>query len=116
MPKKKQSTALIPSGNAKFGRALVSEAERANQEKLQKRVIGTVQELLSQIKRQGDQIKTHKSAIRIMERRVVALKAGKFTLDELGSITFTEPALGKECCYVTTCNQCGYPKTVIAKI
>lgn len=111
----KQETGLIVSGNSKLGKALVAEAIKKNNEKLQSRVIATVQELMSQIERQRKQCETSQAAIKIMERRVVALKAGKFTVDELGSITFTESELSKECCYVTTCGQCGYPKTVIAK-
>jgi hypothetical protein len=106
---------LILSGNSKLGKALVAEALKANQERLQKRVVGNVQELMVQIERQRKQVENHQAAIKIMERRVVALRAGKFTMSDEGTITFTESELGKEVCHVSTCNQCGYPKTVIAR-
>jgi lipoate-protein ligase A len=112
----KQETGLVLAGNSKLGRALIIEANKANNEKMQKRVVATVQELMAQIERQKQQIKIHQSAVKIMERRVIAIKAGKFTVNELGTITFTEAELGKDQAFVTTCGQCGYSKTVIAKI
>ena len=111
-----KETGLVVFGNAKLGRALVGEAGKSSQAKLQERAVSTVRELLSQIEVQREQCKTSQAAIKIMELRVEAIKAGKFTVDNLGTITFTDKKLHKDLCYVTQCRQCGYPKTVIAKI
>ena len=112
----KKETGLIVAGNSKLGKALLAEALKLNNQDLQTQVVRTVRQLMSQIDRQKKQVENSKAAIKIMERRVVAIEAGKFTVDEHGSITFTEPALGKDQCFIVDCTQCGYPKTVVGKL
>ena len=110
--KKKQTGQTSLSGNAKRRKALAAEAEKLRREALQKVVAST----LNQIDLQKITVEELTSAIDIMEKRVEAIKAGDFTVDEQGSITFTNAELQKDQWFVTICHQCGYPKTVIAKL
>jgi hypothetical protein len=104
---KEIETGLVLEGSAKFGKALLEEAAKANQEKIQKRVVSTIGELL-------EQVAVQRQALKMWERMIEALQTGAFSLSKDGKITYTDAELNRDARWISRCSQCGYDKLVIA--
>jgi len=107
MKEKEVETGLVLQGNAKLGGMLLEEAAKINKEKIQKRVIGVIAQLL-------EQVEVQKQSTKVLERTVKALKSGAFTLDKDGRITYNDPELNKHTRAIVPCVQCGYDKIVMS--
>ena len=81
--------------NKDFGKKLVEAAEEAEQERLQKLVVGKVQEMLKSIREWNDRKQSIQDGITIMEARIEALKSNKFTLSSKGEIKYLDEKLNK---------------------
>jgi hypothetical protein len=102
---KKIETGIVLTGNAKLGSALLEEAAKLNQEKVQKRVVSTLSQLL-------EQIEVQRTALAVLEKQAECLNKGEFILDRDGVITYTDPELNKLTVALMPCTQCGYTRMV----
>jgi putative copper export protein len=108
--------ALVVGGTAKFGKLLVQEAEKANQERIQKLVVNNLSGVLTQIQTGKDMITKFEASVASLEARVAALKAGHFDISKAGMIVYHKAELNEAISWISECQQCGYQKVVIAKV
>lgn len=109
MVKKEETieTGLILTGSKEFGKTLLEEAAKMNQEKIGKVVISTIAELPVQIEEQT-------KAVNVLKSMHEALSKGQFVLNRNGQITYTDPQLNESIRWISKCSQCGYDKIVTA--
>lgn len=109
MKPKETETGLVLHGTAKLGSMLVDEAAKINQEKIQKRVIGVIAQIL-------EQVEVQKQAMKVLNDQIKALRSGAFTLNKEGLITYNDPELNKHTRAIVPCGQCGYEKIVFSNL
>ena len=107
--KKDIETGIILQGDAKLGNMLLEEAANLNRDKVQKRVVGVIAQLL-------EQVEIQKQSTKVLEDTVNALKTGAFTLNKDGVITYNDPVLNNHTRSIVPCAQCGYNKIVLGNL
>ena len=108
--------ALVVGGSAKFGKLLLEEAERVNNERRKQILVNGLSGVLSQIEVGKDAVGKMNASIASLEARVAALKAGHFDVTREGQIVYKKPDLNESVQWISECRQCGYQKVVIAKV
>ena len=101
-------TGLVTKVNAEFGKALIEEAVKQNQENAKRLVTGRVQEMIRELQAQRDLIEQAHSNTALLESRLKAVEAGEFTLEKNGDISFTDKDLHKPILTHADCSNCGF--------
>jgi 2,4-dienoyl-CoA reductase-like NADH-dependent reductase (Old Yellow Enzyme family) len=105
----KVETGLSIRGNAEFGKKLVEAAIEDHKDKTQKAIVGFVQEIMSHLEKQREQVENAKEQVALLEAKLKAVEEGKFDLARTGKVTFHDPELQKKAAVgQPTCPNCGF--------